>query len=230
MDAKLFDDALDDFAEALRAVSDGERRGANTKTDVARVLSGRALAHEGLGDWRRALADYDDALRLAREDGNPGDPFVLNSRGNVKASLGLYDAARRDYLDSAEGFRRARGFGRPDARGSARLDGEAFARGNAALMLAQIGEEFPGGGLLALAVREMQSVSRKAPQSVDAHAMLAAAYWRRGEGERAESEWQTACESISAGCGAYRDLEWVRRIRRWPPAMVAMLEGFLGAV
>lgn len=152
-----------------------------------------------MGDWRSALADYDSALRLAREDGNPGDPFVLNGRGNVKASLGMWDAARVDYLDSAEGFRKAKGYGRPDGRGSARLDGEAFARSNAALMLAQIGEQV-GGDLLALAVREMQAVARKAPQSVDVHAMLAAAYWSRGQALQAESEWQVACENISTGC------------------------------
>ena len=225
-----------------------------------------------MGDWRSALADYDSALRLAREDGNPGDPFVLNGRGNVKASLGMWDAARVDYLDSAEGFRKANGYGRPDGRGSARLDGEAFARSNAALMLAQIGEQV-GGDLLALAVREMQAVARKAPQSVDVHAMLAAAYWSRGQALQAESEWQVACEKISTGCEvraalvrachssshhhhdhhhtplscdhllqwthrpsppntlqAYRDIDWVRRIRRWPPAMCSMLENFLRAM
>ena len=42
----------------------------------------------------------------------------------------------------------------------------------------------------------------------------------------AESEWEAAC-NCNVGCGRYRDLDYVRRIRRWPPVMVDKLEAFL---
>ena len=35
----------------------------------ARLLAGRALAHEGLSDWQAALDDYDLALTLAARGG-----------------------------------------------------------------------------------------------------------------------------------------------------------------
>lgn len=56
--------------------------------DEARLLAGRALAWEGIYEWNSALQDYNDALaRAAAVDKRP-DPYVLNSRGNVRASLG----------------------------------------------------------------------------------------------------------------------------------------------
>ena len=61
--------------------------------------------------------------------------------------------ARAAFLASAEGFQRAAGF-RSSRRGATpRLDGAVYAASNAALMLAQLGDE-------AGAVREMQSIAR----------------------------------------------------------------------
>lgn len=58
--------------------------------DIARLLSGRALAHEGLAAWNAALEDYSTALQVAaRADAQP-DPYVLNARGNVLVSLARY--------------------------------------------------------------------------------------------------------------------------------------------
>jgi hypothetical protein len=37
--------------------------------DRARLLAGRALAHEGLSDWPAALEDYNVALNLAARGG-----------------------------------------------------------------------------------------------------------------------------------------------------------------
>jgi hypothetical protein len=36
------------------------------------------------------------------------DPYILNSRGNVKATLGDYAGAREDYLTSARLFQTAK--------------------------------------------------------------------------------------------------------------------------
>lgn len=38
-------------------------------TAQARLLAGRALAWEGVADWRAALRDYDTALESARAAG-----------------------------------------------------------------------------------------------------------------------------------------------------------------
>lgn len=47
---------------------DADETGDN-KVTQARLLAGRALAWEGLSDWRAALTDYDAALQNAREAG-----------------------------------------------------------------------------------------------------------------------------------------------------------------
>jgi tetratricopeptide (TPR) repeat protein len=79
-------------------------------TTKARLLSGRALAYEGLAQWQEALNDYDQALQLAAEGEESPDPYVINSRGNCHNSLGDWAAAREDYLLSSDVFQRAKGF------------------------------------------------------------------------------------------------------------------------
>ncbi len=53
---------------------------------------------------------------------------------------------------------------------TARLDGAIFSASNAALMLAQLGDE-------EAALGEMKRIARRAPGSVDMRAALAALYW-----------------------------------------------------
>ena len=38
--------------------------------------------------------------------------------------------------------------------------------------------------------------------------------------------WDRAC-AMNVGCAKYKDLDYVSRIRRWPPSMVAKLKDFL---
>ncbi|PSC74586.1 Tetratricopeptide repeat [Micractinium conductrix] len=208
VDGKNFSDALRDFDAALALLP------ADGAVDRARLLSGRGLAYEGLGDWPAALQDYKGSLALAG-----GDPYVQNSVGNCHASLGEWQAARQAFLESSEGFQRAAGFRRGRST-TPRLDGAVFAASNAALMLAQLGDEEG-------AMHEMEGVARRAPGSVDMRAALAALYWRRGDEARAESEWEFACNSITTGCTKYTDSDWLLRIRRWPPIMVEYLSNFL---
>jgi tetratricopeptide (TPR) repeat protein len=128
VDGKAFERALSDFDAALRALPPPP------STARARVLSGRALAREGLSDWVGAIADYEAALAEAKESGEDvDDPFVLNSLGNCRASLGEYASAREDYLRAANVFQRARG---AQASQRERLQGAVSAFSNAALMLA----------------------------------------------------------------------------------------------
>jgi len=231
VDSKQFEEGVRDYDAAIagqeelfRETAAADQRMTQARASVmGRLLSGRALAKEGTSDWRGALSDYDQALAVTASAGLLPDPYVLNDRGNVLASLGLWREARQAYLESSEGFQRAKGFF--DSTGytsTQRQDGAVLAASNAALMLAQMGD-VPG------AVAEMERVVRRAPGSVDMRAALAALLWSQGRGEAAEASWEFACDRITAGCGFYEDLDsdWLRRVRRWPPRMIEYLSDFL---
>ena len=89
---------------------------------------------------------------------------------------------------------------------------------------------FEGGGVKGIAyvgaLRQLEALTRRAPNSADVRAAAAALYYSAGRYAEAEDAWERAC-SREAGCAKYKDLDYVRRIRRWPPAMVGKLEKFL---
>ncbi|KAK9829331.1 hypothetical protein WJX72_005226 [[Myrmecia] bisecta] len=214
LDGKNFGAAVTDYNAAIQQSADLD------KAVRARLIAGRALAHEGDADWASALADYDQAITLAAEAGQMPDPYVLNSRGNAHASLGQWAEARADYLQSATVFQKAKGFRGRQGSTTMRLDGAVFAASNAAIMLAQLGDE-------AGALQEMRKIARRAPGSADMRAALAALYWAQGDRAAAEGEWQYACDRVSVGCSKYMDRDWLSRIRRWPPRMVERMQDFL---
>jgi len=78
VDGKLFNVALEDYSAALAMTNRAEDTGR-----AARLLAGRALAYEGLYAWPLALADDDEALRLAAVGGmarwHPRDLSSLGS-------------------------------------------------------------------------------------------------------------------------------------------------------
>lgn len=214
VDGKNFQAALGDFEAALQLTPEGELAA------QARLLAGRALALEGLADWDAALRDYEQALQLAQQAGESPDPYVINSRGNCYNSLGRWQEARADYLTSSQLFQQAKGFRGRGGSTTQRLDGAIFSASNAALMLAQMGDE-------AGATREMERIARRAPGSADMRAALAALYFAQGRVASAEDQWDWACTKISVGCGKYRDRDWLVRIRRWPPLMADRMQAFL---
>ncbi|GIL84086.1 hypothetical protein Vretimale_11063 [Volvox reticuliferus] len=214
VDGKNFPAAVHDFNAALGLLSD------NDLVTRARLLSGRALAYEGLSDWEAALADYRRGMDLAAEAGESLDPYVLNSLGNCLNSLGRWEDAREQYLASAAVFQQARGFRGRNGSTTPRLDGAIFASSNAALMRAQMGDTDG-------AIQEMVRIARRAPGSADMRAALAALYWGQGRRQEAEEMWEFACDRITVGCAKYTDLDWLGRIRRWPPIMVDRMADFL---
>lgn len=214
VDAKQFEDSLEVFNTAIQLTPQSKL------VDQARLLAGRALAYEGLSDWRSALSDYDTAIKLAASGGESPDPYVINSRGNCHNSLGRWREARRDYLASSELFQKAKGMRGRNGSTTDRLDGAVFSASNAALMLVQMGEEEE-------AIQEMKNIARRAPGSADMHAALAALYYSKGKVEEAEGQWDYACNSVSVGCAKYKDPDWLSRIRRWPPVMVAKMQSFV---
>lgn len=175
-----------------------------------------------------ALADYDQAVALAPNqpdpylnrgaalerlerwseavedysrvlDLNPQDAAAYNNRGNAKAGLGDWEAALGDYQKAVD------------------LDPKfAFARVNAALTHYQLGH-------ITDALREFRSLTRRYPNFADARAALTAALWANGQPGEAESNWV----AVVGLDGRYKDLDWVKQVRRWPPAMVAALDRFL---
>lgn len=212
-DAKRFQLAIDAFSEALRIAEDVGDAGA-----IARLSAGRGLAYEGIYEWTPALADYERALLEARQAGFKPDPYVVNSRANVWGSLGRWEEARKGYLEAADLFQGSRGY-RNGASTTSRLDGAIYASSNAALALAELGNTEG-------ALREARAVARRAPNSADMRAAVAAFSWALGAATEAEDAWNSACER-EGGCERYRDKDFLLRIRRWPPRAVALLDDFL---
>ncbi len=154
----------------------------------------RGIAYEGKRLWDKAIADYNHVLAIT-----PQDPVALNNRGNAKAGQENWHNALEDYqkaADSAPNF--------------------PLARGNAALVLYQLGDRTE-------AIRSMRNLVRKYPMYADMRAALAATLWVEGKQGEAESNWVAAVGLDSR----YQDLEWIEDIRRWPPEMVKALEKFL---
>jgi len=209
---------LDRFDEAVADFNRAEAMQADNYVSLG-LLSNRALAYEGLSDWEAAERDYSTCLALSKELGLTG-PYILNARGNARASLTRWGEARDDYRAAAEVFQKNRN-----------LQGAIFAAANAGLVLVQLGNEAEG-------VREIEAVARRAPGSVDMRAALSAIYWSRGDETRAEETWKQACDMINSGqlreggsvydgCEKYKDMDWLRRIRRWPPVMVEKMNDFV---
>lgn len=86
---------------------------------------------------------------------------------------------------------------RKGASTTQRLDGAIYASANAALMRAQLGDD-------AGALRDIEGISRRAPNSADMRAASAALLWGLGRAEEAEDAWQARtrlCGRRRALCG-----------------------------
>jgi len=211
VDLKRFKEAIADY-DAAEGMYSSEYRSLG-------MLSNRALAYEGLADWKNAVKDYSEAIKYSEMIGAV-PPYVLNSRGNCYNSLGEYEKALDDYLRAATIFQSSRN-----------LSGAIYASSNAALMKAELGR-------IDEAIEDMERVARRAAGSVDMRAALAAMYYSRGEQQRAEDAWNWSCTQINSGqlveggpvldgCELYRDYDWLLRIRRWPPSMVDKFRKFI---
>ncbi|MEM6590442.1 MAG: hypothetical protein AAF651_01115, partial [Cyanobacteria bacterium P01_C01_bin.73] len=92
----------------------------------------------------------------------------------------------------------------------------ALARVNAGLAKYQLGQAKE-------ALRTFRNLVRKYRDFADARAALTAVLWVNGQQGEAESNWV----SVIGLDSRYRDVNWVKTVRRWPPAMVDALEQFL---
>lgn len=130
---------------------------------------------------------------------DPQDAAAYNNRGNAKAGLGQWEAALTDYQKAAD---MARDY--------------AFARANAAIAQYELGQTDD-------AIRTMKALVRKYPKFADMRAALTAALWVEGKQGEAESQWVSAIGLDRR----YKDLEWVKNVRRWSPKLVTALDKFL---
>lgn len=192
------------------------------------LWSNRGNARVSQRKLEEAIADYNQAIALAPDapdpylnrgaafeglgewekaiadyntvlDLDPGDPAAYNNRGNAEAGLGHWEDALADFTKAAELA--------PDY---------AFAQANRALALYQLGD-------VQDSIRQMRNLVRKYPRFADMRAALTAALWVDGQQGEAESNWV----SVIGLDRRYKDLNWVQRDRRWPPAMVSALQRFL---
>ncbi len=192
------------------------------------IWSNRGNARVSQNRLEEAIADYNESVRLAPEatdpylnrgtaleglgqfaaaiadynrvlELDPNDAMAFNNRGNAKAGLGQFEAAIADYHQAAQ---LAPNF--------------AFARASEALMKYEIGKD-------KAALKQLRTIIRKYPMFADVRAALTAVLWQQGQFGEAESNWISAIGIDSR----YRDLDWVRDVRRWPPRATASLESFL---
>ncbi|MEA5594565.1 tetratricopeptide repeat protein [Rivularia sp. UHCC 0363] len=196
--------------------------------DNAAALSNRGNSRVSQNKLEQALADFNKSVELAPNvtdpylnrgtaleglgrwdeaiadynhvlELDPNDAMAYNNRGNAEAGLGKWDEAIADYRKSTE---IAPNF--------------AFARANYVLALYETDQKDQ-------AIREMKNIIRKYPQFPDVRAALTAALWVAGEKGEAESNWVAAYGLDRR----YKDIDWVKNVRRWPDSMVAALEKFL---
>ncbi len=153
------------------------------------------------GTALEALGKFDEAIASYNKvlELDPKDAAAYNNRGNAKASQGKWDEA---IVDFNQAINLARDY--------------AFARANLALALYQTGKTDE-------AVRTMRFLVRKYPKFADMRAALTAALWVQGKQGEAESQWV----SVVGLDARYKDLNWLKSVRRWPPQMVTAMEKFL---
>jgi tetratricopeptide (TPR) repeat protein len=130
---------------------------------------------------------------------DPRDAMAYNNRGNALAGLGKWERAIADYQKAIE---LAPNF--------------AFARANYALAVYETKQ-------IERAIREIRNIVRKYPKFADMRAALTAVYWVAGKKGEAESNWVAAYGLDTR----YKNINWVKNIRRWPPSMVGALDKFL---
>lgn len=192
------------------------------------LWSNRGNTRASLNQFDAALTDLNEAVRLAPDevdpyinrgaileqkqqfqaaiedynkviDLNPNEAIAYHNRGNAAGSLGNWEQAVQDYKKATE------------------LDPRfTWAAENYALALYQTGS-------VTEAITRLKSLVRKYPMFADARVALTAMLWGNKQFGEAESNWVSA-----AGLDTrYRDLTWIREIRRFPPKVADSLEGFL---
>lgn len=180
----------------------GDPQGAIADQNQAMVIEPDQLdPHLNRGTAEEALGRWRDAAADYRWilARDPAEPAALYNLGNVRGSEDDWETARACFNAAA-----------------AARPGMAMARSSAALAAFQLGDA-------AAAEHDLRALIRRYPLFADARAALTAVLWQGGAGGEAESHWAAA----SGLDPRYRQEEWLRQIRRWPPRAVQALNQFL---
>lgn len=193
---------------------------------VGRAWGNRGNARSRQGKLEAAITDYNKSIEICPWSADP----VLN-RGAVLEQLGRFDEAVRDYQsvllanpndlaawnnlgNASMGLGNWEEAERCFARAAAMSSTFSFASANHCVALFQLGRTNE-------AIKEMRALLRRYPDFPDTRAALVAALWSVGKEADAETNWQRVSDP------RYRDVSWLKRDRRWPPALVDALQAFL---
>lgn len=192
------------------------------------VWSNRGNALVSQNKLPEAIADYDQSIILAPD---APDPYL--NRGAAYEGLGEYQRAIADYnkvleLDPNDAMA-YNNLGNANAglknwetavelyhKATEIAPNFAFAGANESLALYELGRKDD-------ALRKMRNIVRKYPMFPDMRAALTAALWENGKQGEAESNWVATVGMDSR----YKDLDWLKEVRRWPPSMIKALESFI---
>lgn len=196
--------------------------------DNPALWSNRGNVRVSQNKLEAAIADYDQAIALAPD---APDPYL--NRGAAYEGLGRWQAAIADYdvvltlepEDAAAYNNRGNAQGGLGDWNAALVDYQTAAdlAPNFALARVNFGLAQYQTGQTTAAIRTFKNLVRKYRDFADARAALTAVLWVDGQRGEAESHWVAAIGLD----GRYRDLNWVKTVRRWPPAMVEALDQFL---
>ena len=224
------------FEQALNASRSGDFSAALPLWDQviesfpedAAAFSNRGNVRLALGDPQGAIADQTFAIKLSPEE---FDPYL--NRGIAEELLKCWEEAENDYnfvlgndpVNSSALYNLGNVFGSQGdwikagafyEKASMARPGFVMARSNEALVAYQLGE-------VEDAEDEFRNLIRRYPMFADARAALSALLWRRGLFGEAESNWAAAVGLDSR----YKQEDWLREIRRWPPKPTSDLMAFL---
>lgn len=192
------------------------------------VWSNRGNARVSQNKVEEAIADYNQSIALAPE---APDPYL--NRGVAYESLGKFEEAIADYqkvleLDPKDAMA-YNNLGNANAglenweeavkyyhKATELAPNYAFASANESLALYQLGRKQE-------ALTKMRNLVRKYPMFPDMRAALTAVLWEEGKQGEAESNWVATVGMDSR----YKNVEWLKQVRRWPPKMIIALENFL---
>jgi tetratricopeptide (TPR) repeat protein len=171
------------------------RSGEGQEIDHTWAYNNRGLAYVNLGEYRRAIKDYDEALRR--------DPFYANAyqgRGLAYVNLGEYRRAIEDYdqalrLDPNNAgayYRRGYAYGKLDKHRRAiwDLDQSLRLRPGHAYAYFSRGQAYDNLGDYRRAIEDYDLALRRDPRITYAYMKRGGAYQSLGDYERAVSDWE----------------------------------------
>ena len=168
----------------------------------ADILLSRGIVYEKLFQWQSAIDDYQLAnSMLKKRPFAKDDATAFSNLANAETGLLKWEEALRDYTYASK------------------LDPKFVApQLGRSLVLYELGRPQES-------IAYFKQLASKYPYFADGQAALAVMLWGEGENKDVMDMWETAIEQDSR----YRDVEWVRNIRRWPPSLVGTLEKFMNS-